>query len=71
MKIRPLLAFHAVGMPHTLRLNPSLIYPAIHATNQPDWKAKGKIFVSYDPADTMREGDSILLENGDYTIIEP
>ena len=71
MKIRPTFPFHILGAPHNLRLDPSQVYPAIHATNQPDWQEEGKIFVPFDSTDTECQGESILLENGEYTLIEP
>lgn len=55
--VRPHLAFHmGPGYP---RLDPEKTYPAIHATNQPDWEERGAIFV-----------EGILLERGDYAVVE-
>jgi len=68
MKIRPKLAFKHAGQPGP-SLNPRKVYPCIHAWNQPDREAKGKIFVPFNPTDVEVEYDSILLERGDYEII--
>lgn len=38
-------------------------YKAMVATNQPDYKTAGKIFV------VKSNGDSILLQKGDYQIV--
>ncbi len=38
-------------------------YSAIHATNQPNWRAKELIFVE------KRNGESMLVGKGDYTVL--
>jgi hypothetical protein len=38
-------------------------YSAVHATNQPEWKEKGKVFAE------KANGESILLEREDYKVI--
>jgi len=70
MKIIPHLNFHLTGTDYKLRLVAGNVYPAMPATNQPDHESRGLIFVPFDPADSEFEGDSILLENGDYTIVD-
>ena len=40
-------------------------YAAQHATNQPDWKEKGKVFIYPDGYD-----HGFLLEAGDYQFVE-
>lgn len=62
MKIRPILSFKLLGT--DLSLKQGETYSADHATNQPDWEAKGLIFVIADAND-----NSILLERGDYEIL--
>lgn len=71
MKIKPKLAFSYYGI-HGNHLDPRKVYPCIPADNQPDWKEQGKIFVPFDPEDENVDGDSIMLEKGDYEIqIDP
>mgnify|MGYP003463596259 CR=1 FL=1 len=65
MKIKPKLAFrHFSGGPS---LDTSKVYEAILATNQPNWKEEGKIFVRFSATD---ESNSILLVREDYDIVE-
>ena len=65
MKIQPHLSYRLLGT--ALILHSGKTYEAEHANNQPDWEEKGKIFVKPNPA----LEDTMLLERGDYTIIEP
>ena len=66
MKVKPLNDFKLLGT--GIRLSKNKIYEAINATNQPNWKSRGLIFI------TNAEGDSseigFLLDSTDYTIIE-
>jgi len=48
-----------------LELDTNKIYDFQSATNQPDWKKKGKIFVYED-----EDGESIMLEKGEYEITD-
>lgn len=67
MKIQPKENYKyyvTVGTYH--QLDKTKHYQACHATNLPEWKEKGKIFVSF--AD---DGEaSILLESGEYLVID-
>ena len=56
--VRPKLAYRLVNFPTGSELDPNKNYEAIWATNQPNWKEKGLIFV-----------EDILLETGEYDII--
>ena len=69
MTIQPKDDFRLLGMgynPPTLSKDKH--YTARPATNLPEWLKLGKVFVSfYDDG----EEPSILLERGDYEIIQP
>ena len=70
--IRPLRAFTQAGRGYGApSLTAGRLYPATHATNQPDWKAKGKIFVAFNGAVPDGESDSILLDALDYDRVYP
>jgi hypothetical protein len=56
--VRPKMAFYLAGMEET-RLNPRKIYLAHPATNQPDYKKRGLIFVK-----------DVLLGKEDYIIVK-
>ena len=58
ISIIPKQDFRQMGS--TLHLVAGVAYTAIPATNQPDWEARGKVFVQTDDG-------TMLLENGDYT----
>jgi hypothetical protein len=62
MKVRPLEDYWLLGT--EFKLDSTTVYDAIHATNLPDWEAKGKIFVYED-----EDGPSIVLEKGEYEIV--
>ena len=69
MIIRPIDDFRLIGMGYNPpKLSKHKHYTARPATNQPDWQEAGKVFVSFNNDD---EEPSILLERGDYEIIEP
>lgn len=68
MIIKPHENYHMVGTDSNLRLDKTRNYVARPATNQPDWKEKGKVFVSFDDDS---EEPSILLDKFDYDIIQP
>tara|TARA_R110000851_G_scaffold188265_2_gene338307 strand:+ start:445 stop:648 length:204 start_codon:yes stop_codon:yes gene_type:complete len=55
MRVQPKLNYKLVGI--GFGLNRHLTYDAISATNQPNWKEEGKIFVG-----------EILLKKGEYTV---
>ena len=59
MKIKPKLAFRNACLPLN-EMDPNKEYEATHATNQPDWQEKGKIFAG-----------EHLLERGEYTVTSP
>lgn len=61
MKVRPNDNYRLLGT--LVRLDKNKIYEAVKATNQPDYKEKGKIFVVVDPL------TSFLLEKGEYKVI--
>ena len=70
--IRPLRDFHHTGAGYNApRLTAGKLYPAIHATNQPEWKERGKIFVAFDGTVPDGETDSILLAAPDYDRVYP
>ena len=48
-----------------IQLDRNKVYDFQPATNQPDWKKKGKIFVYED-----EDGESIMLEKGEYEITD-
>ena len=48
------------------QLNKDKTYKAVIATNQPDYKEKGKIFV--EPNDDLRI--ELLLKKGEYEVVE-
>ena len=56
MKIKPNSDFSLLGT--GLKIKKGNIYNALPATNQPEWREKGKIFV-----------EEILLEKGEYEIV--
>lgn len=69
MTIQPKLPFRLLGVGYNApTLDHTRVYDAVPATNQPDWQKKGKVFVSFN---NDSEEPSILLERGDYDIIEP
>lgn len=61
--IRPLKSFSHANY-SKLGLIAGNEYEAIHATNQPDWNEKGKVF-----AMIPKTGASLLLENGEYELV--
>jgi len=61
MQIRPKENYKLLGT--GIELNKERIYYAMHATNLPDWKEKGKIFVQDD------RNFGFLLEAGEYEIL--
>lgn len=63
MKIQPKLNYSMSGYG---QLNKDKIYSAIDATNQPNWKEKGKIFVEANDDLTIE----LLLKQGEYELIK-
>jgi hypothetical protein len=63
MKIKPKLNY---SMSFYGQLNKDKTYKAVIATNQPDYKKEGKIFV--EPNDDLRI--ELLLKKGEYEVIE-
>jgi hypothetical protein len=63
MKIQPKLNYSMSGYG---QLNKDKIYSAVDATNQPNWKEEGKIFVEAN--DDLRI--ELLLKKGEYEIIK-
>lgn len=67
MKVKPKLAFRLAGIGYNApRLDPSRVYDAVPAENQPDYEAKGLVFVEPEPGAT-----SILLDKEDYVRMVP
>lgn len=65
--IRPRLAFSNVGGTLGVSLNPNRVYSASVATNQPDYKEKGLVFVNV----SQKAGtDEFLLGKKDYVVIK-
>lgn len=62
MQVRPLENYSLMGT--NFVLDKTKNYEFIHATNQPDWEEKGKIFVFED-----EDGPAILLEKGEYEFV--
>lgn len=66
MLIKPRLRFSNVGGTVGVGMNPKRIYRAIVATNQPDYKEKGLVFVNL----KQKAGtDFILLGKEDYLVV--
>lgn len=62
MQIRTYSDFKLLGVGYGEQAEfPKGKYSAVQATNQPDWKAKGKVFIE------NKSGTSLLLESPDYT----
>lgn len=66
MKIQPKENYRLAGCDYRLQLDKTKTYTAAHATNQPDWRARGKVFVSFN---NDGEEPTIMLEADDYTVI--
>lgn len=65
MKIKPKMDYELSGT--EIKMNKNKIYNAVPATNQPEWKKKGKIFAE---VHGYPYGiGHFLLEKGEYTII--
>lgn len=65
--IKPRLPFVNVGGAFGVRLNSNRIYRAEIATNQPDYKKKGLVFVS---VKQKLGSDDFLLGKDDYKIVK-
>jgi hypothetical protein len=63
MKIQPKLNYSMSGYG---QLNKDKIYSAVDATNQPNWKEEGKIFVEANDDLTIE----LLLKQGEYELIQ-
>jgi len=63
MKIQPKLNYSMSGYG---QLNKDKIYSAVDATNQPNWKEEGKIFVEANDDLTIE----LLLKQGAYELIQ-
>ena len=65
MRVQPLNNFRMLGT--QIHVSKDKVYDAIHATNQPNWKERGLIFI------VGAEGDStdlgFLLDKTDYTVV--
>lgn len=68
MKAKPTANWKLLGT--SLTWNKNVTYPIMHAYNQPNWRAEGKIFMANDPEDEELEGGSILLLAGEYEMVE-
>ena len=56
MRVKPKMNFKLLGT--SITLNKTMTYEAVPATNQPDWEAKGLVFVN-----------EMLLSKDDYDVI--
>ena len=65
MRIKPKLAYRHANYPASTALDPSEVYDAVHATNQPDWEAEGKVFV-----ESPGGAPEMLLSRDEYEIVE-
>ena len=65
MRVQPLNDFRMLGT--QIHVSKDKVYDAINATNQPNWKERGLIFI------VGAEGDStdlgFLLDKTDYTVV--
>jgi hypothetical protein len=61
MKVKLLVTAKLLGT--EIVVHKGRIYKAVIATNQPDYKEAGKIFI------VKSNGDSILLKKGEYQIV--
>ena len=66
MRVRPLNDFKMLST--RISVSKDKVYDAIPATNQPDWKERGLIFIQGAEGDTSDIG--FLLDNTDYEVIE-
>ncbi len=64
LRIRPKHAYRHASYPASTALDPTVTYDAVHATNQPDWKKQGKIFV-----ESPGNAPEMLLKKGEYAIV--
>ena len=62
-KIRMIKTVKLLGTWPTITFHKGTSYLAYDAINQPDWRAKRKVFVE------KGNGESMLLEDGDYTAL--
>lgn len=64
MKIKMIGSARMAGTPAAFTFHKGRTYRAVPATNQPDWQAKGLVFVSK----TLRDGREVelLLSRADY-----
>lgn len=65
--VRPVRNFKLLGT--TLEWDSGKAYPMTPATNQPDWQARGAVFLAHDPDDIAFAGPSLLLERGEFEVI--
>ena len=65
IKIRPRLPYRHAGYQDSTRLDPSKVYRARIAFNQPDYAEKGKVFV-----DCPGDAPELMLEKDEYTVIK-
>lgn len=64
MKARPTTACSLLGT--EIILDPTKVYECSHASNQPEWKDKGMIFIHERPVNPV----GVLLERGEYDLVE-
>ena len=62
MMVKPKLAYYHFG--YNQKLDPEKVYPAIIATNQPDYESKGLIFVEH-----PKGGPEFLLSSNEYIVV--
>lgn len=65
MRVQPLNDFRMLGT--GIHVSKDKVYDAIHATNQPDWKERGLIFIQGAEGDSTDLG--FLLDKTDYMVV--
>ena len=65
MRIRPNMAYRHANYPTATALDPGKVYNAIWATNQPNWKERGLVFV-----DSPAGAPEMLLDHTEYKEVE-
>ncbi len=64
MNITPKLAYRHAGYPANTALDTSKVYPATIATNQPNYKKRGLVFV-----DCPNGAPEMLLSRAQYEVV--
>jgi len=67
MRVQPLNDFRMLGT--QIHVSKDKVYDAIHATNQPNWKERGLIFIVGAEGDLIGEPLGFLLDKTDYMVV--